>query len=172
MHITPDIDSPKNWPSDYVDGENQYICICCICNDTFYGHKRRVTCKECQGNSGKPIKAKPHFYAVCLKPMQEIAKGMGYNLIVHGSMDRDLDLVAIPWINEPKSEVELIQTLDVYLKGIRYSDESALSGYMHSILPGGRHSYVINLNRGGAFNSYTDEQYYLDISITPLVISQ
>jgi len=120
----------------------------------------------------KPIKAKPHFYAVCLKPMQEIAKEMGYNLIVHGSMDRDLDLVAVPWINEPKPEVELIQKLDRYLKGVQYADESALSGYMFSVLPGGRHSYVINLNRGGPFNGYADEQYYLDISITPLVLAE
>jgi hypothetical protein len=41
--------------------------------------------------------------------------------------------------------------------------------YMYSRLPGGRSSYVINLNRGGQFNGYLDEQYYLDISITPFL---
>ncbi len=31
----------------------------------------------------KPIKAKPQFYACCLQPLQQIAKEMGYNLIVN-----------------------------------------------------------------------------------------
>lgn len=120
----------------------------------------------------KPIKAKPQFYAVCLKPMQEIAKEMGYNLVVHGSMDRDLDLVAIPWVNDPKSEGEFIQALDMFLRGVKYEDAGIERGYMFSVLPGGRRSYVISLNRGGHWNQYTDEQYYLDISITPLSTSK
>jgi hypothetical protein len=37
-----------------------------------------------------------------------------------------------------------------------------------SMLPGGRYSYIINLNRGGAWNNYFNEEWYLDISITPL----
>jgi hypothetical protein len=39
---------------------------------------------------------------------------------------------------------------------------------MYSVLPGGRHSFVINLNRGGRWNQYLDEQWYIDISFTPL----
>lgn len=119
--------------------------------------------------STKPIKTKPHFYAVCLQPMQEIAKEMGYNLVVHGSMNRDLDLIAIPWTDDPKPELQLITALDLFLRGIKYAEGHEEEGYMHSILPGGRKSYVINLNRGGKYNGYVDEQYYLDISITPLI---
>jgi hypothetical protein len=59
--------------------------------------------------SEKPIKAKPHFYAVCLPGLQEIARNLGYNLVVHGSMNRDLDLIAIPWIDEPKEHLELLE---------------------------------------------------------------
>jgi len=49
--------------------------------------------------------------------------------------------------------------------------------YLHNVLPGGRKSYVIQLNRGGYMNTGTglhekpeyleDPQYYIDISITP-----
>lgn len=49
-------------------------------------------------------------------------------------------------------------------KGVDYQFPD---NYLFSILPGGRHSYVVNINRGGAYNGYEDAQYYLDISITP-----
>ncbi len=101
--------------------------------------------------------------------MQEIARSLGYNLIVHGSLNRDFDLVAIPWVNEPATQLELVQELDMYLTGKKHKNEHQ---YMHSMLPGGRSSYVINLNRGGFTRDdkiLPDEQYYLDISITPLI---
>lgn len=91
---------------------------------------------------------------------------MGYNLLVHGSMCRDLDLVAIPWTDDPRSHLELLTAFCVCLgvtPGIKNED------YLHSKLPGGRYSYVINLNRCGKYNGHVDQQIYLDISITPLV---
>lgn len=118
----------------------------------------------------KPIKAKPHFYSVCLESLQKIARDMGYNLIIHGSMNRDMDLVAIPWIDNPKSHAELLQSFCEYL-GVPYLTNTNNEPCHFSILPGGRSSYIINLNRGGSkYNGYLDEQYYLDISITPLLI--
>lgn len=117
-------------------------------------------------NNGKPIKAKPHFYACCLRQLQEIAKEKGYNLVIHGSMNRDMDLVAIPWIDEPSSHYELLKEFDLFLRGAYYEEDCFEQGYMYAVLPGGRHSYVVNIARGGRYNSYEDEQYYLDISIT------
>lgn len=115
----------------------------------------------------KPIKAKPQFYAICLQGMQEIAQDHGYNLIIHGSMNRDMDLVCIPWVDDPGPEVELVRELDEYLRGYSYEQTVAERGYHFSVLPGGRNSYVIHLNRGGRWNGHVDEQYYLDISFTP-----
>lgn len=114
----------------------------------------------------KVAKVKPHFYAVCFKDLQSIAKELGYNLLIHGSMDRDMDLVAVPWIDEPKTHLELLTEFCEYLGVYAYDNAEH---FMYSILPGGRHSYVINLNRGGKYNGYEDAQYYLDISITPTV---
>lgn len=112
----------------------------------------------------KPIKVKPHFYANCLFELQRIARDLGYNLLIHGSMDRDLDLVAVPWVNEPKSHLELLRGFCDYLGVFAYDD---IKYYNFSLLPGDRSSYIINLNRGGKYNGYEDAQYYLDISITP-----
>jgi len=126
--------------------------------------------------SSKSIKTKPHFYACLLSSLQEIAKFHGYNLIVHGSMDRDLDLVAIPWVDEPKTHIELLEAFCEYLGvPIEEKTKSNPNTYLHTILPGGRYSYVINLNREcyvGADNKWTDPQYYLDISFTPLVVAK
>lgn len=118
----------------------------------------------------KPLKPKPQFYAYVFHDLQKIAADLGYNLVLHGSMNRDMDLVAIPWVNDPAPEVLLIQELDKFLRGISYEEVSAPRGYMFSELPGGRRSYVINLNRKRLWDgSANDEQYYLDISVTPLV---
>ena len=116
----------------------------------------------------KPIRAKPQFYAICLSGLQAVAKLKGYNLIIHGSMNRDMDLVAIPWVDDCSSHLELLSEFCEYLgisKSYRPTNEAE---YMFSTLGGGRSSYVINLNRGNKFNNYLDAQYYLDISITPL----
>lgn len=120
----------------------------------------------------KPIHVKPALYTMFYEELKIIAKQHGYNLVIHGSLHRDLDLIAIPWVNDPKPETELIQAFDMWLTGTKSTTSSGdvASAYMHSVLPGGRNAYVINLNRGdknGEWNGY-DSQYYLDISFTPL----
>lgn len=40
----------RNWDEDYKDGENKYECICGICGEHFFGHKRRPVCKICASN--------------------------------------------------------------------------------------------------------------------------
>jgi len=128
----------------------------------------------------KSIHVKPQFYAYTFLALKKIAKRMGYNLVIHGSMKRDLDLIAIPWVNNPKSEKSLILALKKHLLGGNLSDKDKKSLDDPKILPGGRKSYVINLNRGGYLRNQAgdllepleyikDPQYYLDISVTPLI---
>ena len=112
----------------------------------------------------KPTHIKPMLYAYYLELLKDKAKEYGYNLLLNGSMNRDLDLVAVQWIDEPKDEFEMIQEFDKILTG-RYCEQ--LEHYCYSILPGKRKSYVININRGGHWNNYEDGQFYLDISVTP-----
>ncbi len=119
----------------------------------------------------KPTHAKPQLYAYYFLQLKEIARDMGYNLVVHGSMARDLDLIAIPWVDDPKPELELIHELHRAITGYVASPETWKSVYMFSKLPGGRNSYVINVNRRQTDwdgNYQEDPQYYIDISVTPL----
>lgn len=120
------------------------------------------------GLSSKRPHVKPQFYAHCLEKLKAIAQEMGYNLVVHGSLERDMDLIAIPWVHSPEDELALIHAFNSYLTG---NTMGTKEDYLFQILPGGRHSYVINLNRGGSWNNYVDEQYYLDISVTPLIVT-
>ena len=90
-------------------------------------------------------------------------------------MNRDCDLVAVPWVENPSDEFEMIKALSVVLTG---KSVDAKEHYLFSVLPAGRHSYVIDLNRGGykkneqgevsdPIEFIPDPEYYIDISVTP-----
>jgi hypothetical protein len=126
----------------------------------------------------KPTHARPQLYAYYFLGLKEIAKEFGYNLVVHGSMNRDLDLIAIPWVDNPKSDFDLINALAKYMTGCVTEEQYKKEIYLFKELPGGRKSYVINLNRGGykkdkngdlvePFEFEKDPEYYIDISVTP-----
>lgn len=118
----------------------------------------------------KPIQAKPGLYTIFYEHLKQIALEYGYNLIVHGSLQRDLDLIAIPWIDNPRPEQDMIKDFQKYLTG---GTLIMPNGEVYfTTLPGGRHAYVIELNRGdkrGEWVRFEDAEYYLDISVTPIV---
>ena len=41
------------------------------------------------------------LYVVCFPALAEVARAHGYALMVHGTVARDLDLVACPWTESP-----------------------------------------------------------------------
>lgn len=118
----------------------------------------------------KPAKPSPQVYAAIFPPLQELAREMGYNLLLHGSLNRDCDLVAVPWVDNPKAELHFIQSMHKLLSG---GCHELKEQYLHCILPGGRSSYNIvmnigELNKYGIWKSESECRWYLDISITPL----
>lgn len=46
-----------------------------------------------------------------LEPMRIAARGCGYALALHGSLSRDIDLVAIPWTSDPYASDDLLTVL-------------------------------------------------------------
>ena len=113
------------------------------------------------------------LYAYYLTLLQDKAKEMGYNLVLYGSLSRDCDLIAIPWIDRPRPHLELIRQLDYILTGSDEYMNKIPRSYLYSVLPGGRHSYVINIRRSELDDdgNYVDMLFYLDISVTPLICS-
>ncbi len=50
---------PGNWPEDASHENGDYECNCVGCGNTFYGHKRRVVCKQCASTGQVPEVAEP-----------------------------------------------------------------------------------------------------------------
>ena len=59
---------PEDWPEDFRHENGIYECSCCVCQNTFTCHKRRVTCKSCA------MKPTP---APCPTPEQIVAFVLG-----------------------------------------------------------------------------------------------
>lgn len=123
----------------------------------------------------KPLHDRPGLYSYYYYHLKNLAQDLGWNLVIHGSMDRDMDLIAIPWGENPVSHGQLIHKLADFLGG---KIEVNPGGTLYSVKPHGRIVYIINLNRQLMEESQVrdnsflgrESQYYLDISVIPLVL--
>jgi|SRR6185312_8922831 len=61
--------------------------------------------------------AYPMVFAGFLPLLKEVARRHGYALAVHGSMARDLDLIACPWTAEATDAPTLVEALRVAFNG-------------------------------------------------------
>ena len=50
-------------------------------------------------------------YVMLYECLSDVARAHGYALAIHGSLQRDLDLVAIPWTEEAGDPDELVEAL-------------------------------------------------------------
>lgn len=129
----------------------------------------------------KPIHAKPSYYAIMFEPLKEIAIKYGYNLVLHGSLNRDIDLIAIPWIENIGDIDKMITEFCIYVGGEiqlcneKRNENGDIVGELFTVKPHSRHVYIINIYRGGYLNSggfqemtyHKDPESYIDISVIP-----
>lgn len=125
----------------------------------------------------KPIHAKPSLYAFYFEVIKEIGLKYGYNIVLHGSMNRDLDLIAIPWVEIIGDKDEMIIEIASVIGGtilIQNRSVENPKGELYSTRPHNRITYIININRDIEFKfngmvtkvkEYCDPMYYIDISI-------
>lgn len=99
----------------------------------------------------------PVFYSQILNLITLRAKELGYAIAVHGSMTRDLDIIAVPWIQEAVSAEELVEAICELLNGFYLNYEDAEpDNYIYrnpEPKPHGRLAWSIHL-RG--FKGYVD----------------
>lgn len=118
---------------------------CGTCNSPRKGE----VCQKCQSPTFVPVAEWEYPKTPDVDRIREIAYSVGYAIGEHGSKERDLDLIAVPWVAEAVSPAELITLLCEQLDA-RFvdSEDKAL----------GRHSVCLQLN--GWYKN-------IDLSITP-----
>jgi len=99
------------------------------------------------------------IYAQLLPRIRETAKQLGYAVAIHGTMQRDFDLLATPWVEEAASPEELVNAIRDQVGGFIIGDLTDLGRITEEPTrkPHGRLSW--NICWGG--------KPFIDLSITP-----
>lgn len=108
--------------------------------------------------------ALPLGYVSLLPALIRVAKAKGYALAVHGSMRRDLDLVAVPWTEEAAPALEVAEAI-IKASGGFLRERAAKEGHPEgwpgtrdpAQKPHGRLAWSIHLGGGP----------YIDLSVMP-----
>lgn len=101
------------------------------------------------------INGKPEFYAVLYPSMKKAALECGYALALHGSMHTDMDLMAMPWVEDAKSARELVEALDDCVGATVWK---AFKWKHKEVRSHGRECYVISIMGN----------WHIDLSVMPL----
>lgn len=109
--------------------------------------------------SEKPAKPWPAIYTWIWTALIEAGRRQGYAMALHGSMARDLDVIAAPWTDEAGSEDDLLGEIQGVLE-IYLDDEHKKHPHFHSMKPHGRSAWTLMLG-GGA---------HIDLSVMPRVV--
>ena len=96
----------------------------------------------------KPISNSAGAYSCIVPRAQEIARPLGYAIAVHGSMNRDLDLVAIPWVQDAAPAEELHAALIKAFSWCIGKEGLKDPGFQREQKPHGRSAWMIPLAAG------------------------
>ena len=106
----------------------------------------------------------PAIYVALMPMLKEIARLHGYALAAHGSMERDLDLIAIPWKEDALPEVELVEAIRVSIGGHRPGTDIKYKRETPEKKPHGRLAWSFYFDEKRA---RIEEGPYIDISVMP-----
>lgn len=99
---------------------------------------------------------------LALVPMRNVAREHGYALAVHGSLARDIDMIAVPWTEQAREPEGLLLDLKGALAGIfgrtRFDPRDEDGCWNEK--PHGRRARSIHVYCNGHF-------FYFDISVMP-----
>lgn len=110
-----------------------------------------------------PSPARAAAYVALYPMLLSIAKRHGYTLTVHGSLHRDFDLVAIPWIEEASEPLKLIEAIKRATRTVTHHEDGDkyFEDCRPTQKPHGRVAYSLHVTNHGMYGGY------LDISIMP-----
>lgn len=114
--------------------------------------------------SDKPTDCRAAMFAWMIPHLTATARIYGYALGVHGSMARDLDLIAVPWIDSAAPAETLVEALRDAVGGyIRNDPQTSANQYNldtknPSDKPHGRRAWSIY---------FSGRRFYIDLSVMP-----
>lgn len=77
------------------------------------------------------------IYAQLLPLIREQGKKLGYAIAIHGTMTRDLDLVAIPWVEDARPAEELVELVAGVVGGFVIGDSEDRNFQPGKVVPNG-----------------------------------
>jgi hypothetical protein len=113
--------------------------------------------------SDKPARdGRACMYALWLEKIIATARTKGYAIGVHGSLQRDLDLLAVPWTEEAASDAELAEAIRETVGGDIAPGASLIDGQwvrqpMPKEMPHGRRVWTISFVK----------DIFIDLSVMP-----
>lgn len=103
------------------------------------------------------------YLETSLEPMRARARELGYAIAVHGSLARDIDLVAIPWSTPASSPQDLVVALLDVIREVNDGRGYIQAGEARAILTG-----TVKPHGRRAWSIFVDlNDVYFDISIMP-----
>lgn len=108
----------------------------------------------------KPIRPAAS-YALIVPQLVEAVRPLGYALTLHGSLCRDLDLVAIPWADDAADPELVVDAIVDAIGGWRLHKAKEPHKKPH-----GRLVYSVHFKNANG-NSLPDNHPYIDLSVMP-----
>lgn len=112
-------------------------------------------------------------YELLIGPLREKARELGYAIAVHGTLKRDIDLIACPWANgavDPKQLAEQLRLVAEKVNGYAQPGDREVSEYFLDGCPGGkdhgRLCWTWYLDKKSSDDCHGS---YIDLSVMPRI---
>jgi hypothetical protein len=150
---------PHNW-QPRTDGRIGFKC-----EDCFLIATKEHQESECEGGEDQKSQEETKAFYLSLLPLiREQARRCGYAIGVHGSLVRDFDLIAVPWVDNAMSHEHLAGNIAVAAGGKILPAYSMVPGDTENKNPGykphGRIVWTILLSEGA-------DAKFIDLSVMP-----
>lgn len=108
-------------------------------------------------------------FAWMVPHIAEVAKRFGYAIGLHGSMARDLDLIAVPWVDHAAPAEDLVEAIREAVGGVIRNDPPTEENKYYTDTrnpkdcPHGRRAWLID---------FSGHRFYIDLSVLPRVLRE
>ena len=133
------------FPFDEVKDVDEFPRYCTLCASP----RKVLVCPRCNVDTVIPHPSWEHPKLPDVEEVRAAAREVGYAIAVHGSLERDLDLIAVPWVASAVPAKELAEHVAKKIGGHVINGEYK---------PYGR--YAVSIQKDGWYR-------LIDLSITP-----